>query len=211
MKLTRLVYCALGLICADLVCAQEPAPAEPSAPAVKNLDESPDGKFAMRVRYDTSAGPMDEGTPGAVQAIDLVSLSSEEVAATLMPFDAQGVNFRELNLVWSADSNWVAFYYSYPRVGYTTVLKRQGSKFVETAKPETLMTQAESAWEPTSGSRNEYVNPIRWTKPGTLLLRQFSLLRGKHGKSVGVKYDLTAVLDPRTGKLKQLKAVPRDD
>jgi len=223
MKLTRLVCFSLGWFCASAAFAQQPAPspapAAPSEPAptpapapiVKDLDFSPDNQFAMRVRYDPTSGPTDDGAPGTVLAIDLVAVPSGAVAARLMPFDASGLDFRDLSLVWSPDSNWAAFYYSYPRVGYTTVLQRQGGNFVEIAKPEKLMTNAAEGVENSRGVRNEYISPLRWTKPGTLQLRQFSILRSKTGKPIGVKYDLTAVFSPKTGGLKSLDAVLRPD
>lgn len=220
MKLTRLVCFTFGLFCAGAVFAQEPAPSPKPAvdakptpaptPIVKIQDQSPDNEFAMRIRYDPTSGPTEDGAPGTVQAIDLIAMPSGAVAARLMPLDEAGVNFRELNLVWSPDSNWCAFYYAYPRVGYTTVLLRRGSEFVETVKPEKLVTNAAEGLNNVRGMRNEYISPIRWIKPGTLLLRQFSILRTKTGKPLGVKYDLTAVFGSKKGELKDLIAVRRD-
>jgi hypothetical protein len=44
--------------------------------------------------------------------------------------------------------------------------------------------------------RNEYVKPIRWIKPGVLLLQQFDIFRGAEEGT----YQFTARLDEKTGK-----------
>ncbi|MFL6501723.1 MAG: hypothetical protein ACJ8LL_13520 [Candidatus Udaeobacter sp.] len=46
--------------------------------------------------------------------------------------------------------------------------------------------------------RNEYVNPVRWIKPGVLLLEQFDIFRGGNGEDV--IYQFTAKFDEKTGK-----------
>ncbi len=48
--------------------------------------------------------------------------------------------------------------------------------------------------------RNEYVNPIRWVKPGVLLLEQFDIFRGGNGEDA--TYGFTARFDEKTGKFR---------
>jgi hypothetical protein len=58
--------------------------------------------------------------------------------------------------------------------------------------------------------RSEYVGPIRWTKPGVLLLEQLSIFRA--GEIDDAKSQLTAGLDPKAGKFKVIykKKLPPD-
>lgn len=46
--------------------------------------------------------------------------------------------------------------------------------------------------------RNEYVRPIRWVKPGVLLLEQYDIFRGGEGEDA--TYRFTAKFDEKTGK-----------
>ena len=48
--------------------------------------------------------------------------------------------------------------------------------------------------------RNEYVRPIKWKKPGVLVLEQNSILRGGEGDDA--KLQLVAGLDSKSGKFK---------
>ena len=36
--------------------------------------------------------------------------------------------------------------------------------------------------------RNEYVNPVRWIKPGILLLEQFDIFRGGNGEDATYQF-----------------------
>ena len=59
----------------------------------------------------------------AIKSIQLVSLPAKQVVANLLP-DEQlggGNNYDDITLVWSPGSEWCALYWSFPRVGYTTV------------------------------------------------------------------------------------------
>jgi hypothetical protein len=46
--------------------------------------------------------------------------------------------------------------------------------------------------------RNEYVKPVRWVKPGVLLVEQFDIFRG--GNSEDATYQFTAKFEEKTGK-----------
>ena len=73
-----------------------------------------------------------------IKAIELVTLPAKNKVLGLLPSDDVGTNYDNITLVWSPDSNWCAFYYNQPRVGYTSVCRQQGDKFVEVTKPEDL-------------------------------------------------------------------------
>ena len=187
--------------------------AQQSAEAEKIRDISPDGKFAMRILYDGETNKqLIEGEnidpnkifSETIKAIELVTLPAKNKVLELLPSDDVGTNYDNITLVWSPDSNWCAFYYNQPRVGYTSVYRRRGDKFVEVTKPEDLRVDVKG------DVRNEYVRPLRWTKPGTLVLEQLSIFRG--GEIDDAKFQLTAGLDPKTGKFKVIskKRLPPD-
>ena len=139
-----------------------------------------------------------------IKAIELVTLPAKNKVLGLLPSDDVGSNYDNIALVWSPDSNWCAFYYNQPRVGYTSVYRRRGDKFVEVTKPEDFRADVKG------DVRNEYVRPLLWTKPGTLVLEQLSIFRG--GEIDDAKFQLTAGLDPKTGKFKVIskKRLPPD-
>ncbi len=187
--------------------------AQQSAEAEKIRDISPDGKFAMRILYDGETNKqLIEGEnidpnkifSETIKAIELVTLPAKNKVLELLPSDDVGTNYDNITLVWSPDSNWCAFYYNQPRVGYTSVYRQQGDKFVEVIKPEDLRVDVKG------DVRNEYVQPLRWTKAGVLLLEQLSIFRG--GEIDDAKFQLTAGADPRTGKFKvtSKKKLPPD-
>jgi hypothetical protein len=60
------------------------------------------------------------------------------------------------------------------RVTETRVCHRSGTRF-EKLKTEYLGVDADG------DVRNEYVTPVRWVKPGSLTLEQFSIFRGGAG------------------------------
>ena len=187
--------------------------AQQSAEAEKIRDISPDGKFAMRILYDGETNKqLVEGEKAdaekifseTIKAIELVTLPAKNKVLELLPSDDVGTNYDNITLVWSPDSNWCAFYYNQPRVGYTSVCRQQGDKFVEVTKPEDLRVDVKG------DVRNEYIQPLRWTKAGVLLLEQLSIFRG--GEIDDAKFQLTAGLDPKTGKFKVIskKKLPPD-
>jgi hypothetical protein len=176
----------LTLVISLVLIAQGTVAQEEEKPAVvaeKILETSPDGKFAMRIKYDKTLNDQmlsaDNPKPAhdifseAISMIELVSVPEKEVAATLFdPEKEMGNNFG-ITLLWSSDSKWCAFSWSYPRTGYTTVYHLRGQKFEAANKPEELSP-------PTKGSvRNEHIIPKRWVKPGTLELSVDRVFRGE--------------------------------
>ena len=78
-------------------------------------------------------------------------------------------------VIWSQDSKWFAYALMLgQRVTETRVCHRSGDRF-EALKTEHLGV------DPGGDVRNEYVTPLRWVKPGTLVLEQFSIFRGGAG------------------------------
>jgi len=101
------------------------------------------------------------------------------------------------HLTWSKDSSWFAFPLSEGhRITYTHVYHRSGNDFTrfETEQPEQLRADIKG------DVRNEYIKPVRWVKPGVLLLEQFVIFRGGEGKDA--TYQFTARFDEKTGKFR---------
>ncbi|SRR6266540_5885357 len=166
---------------------------EGSPTGEKIRDISPNKKFAMRILYEADIVQEDPEkiSSETIKAIELVSHPSKKVVAQLLPSDDVGAHYENIRLVWSPDSKWCAFYYNSPRVGYTSVYRHQrADKFVSVTKPEDLSVHVEG------DVRNEYIRPLRWARPGVLLLEQLSLFQGGDE----VEYQLTAGLDPKAGK-----------
>jgi hypothetical protein len=180
----------------------QPSYAQESEPAKKIRDISPDKKFAMRILYDAEENKQliesekadsEKIFSETIKSIELVSLPDKKVVANLLSPEELGGenNYHDITLIWSNDSKWCAFYRSFPRIGYTTVYKERGDKFVELNKPDELMVDVKG------DVRNEYIRPIKWVKPAILLLEQFDIFRGGSGDAT---YQFTAKFDDKTGK-----------
>jgi hypothetical protein len=193
--------CLLGF----LAVLAHPIGAQESASAEKICDVSPDKKFAMRIRYEAETNKqLIEGEKAAaekiffetIKAIELLSLPSRQGVANLLPDEelGGGNNYDDITLVWSPDSKWCAFYWNFPRVGYTTVYRQRGDKFVELNKHEDLKLDVKG------DVRNEYIRPLRWKKPGVLVLEQLSIFRG--GEIDDAKFQFTASFDDKGGKFR---------
>ena len=135
---------------------------------------SPDGKYALRIMYDAALN--EQMTPhnprendgifsNAMQELAIVSLPGKKIMQDLTESAfANGNNFEGLRLLWSSDSKWCAFYHRFPRIGYTSVYHLAGDKFKLAHKPYDLGID-------TKGDvRREFIEPIRWAKPGVLEL-----------------------------------------
>ena len=134
---------------------------------------SPDKKFAVRIAYDPSLLPEngEEIPPEATRKLELVAMPSEEV---MLDFSDEEGGLQG-KVIWSQDSKWFAYALSLgQRVTETRVCHRSGDRF------EKLKTEYLGA-DPGGDVRNEYVTPLRWVKPGTLVLEQFSIFRGGAG------------------------------
>jgi hypothetical protein len=149
-------------------CASALAEEIPTAEKVTNF--SPDKKFAVRIAYDPSllAESADEIPAEATRNLELIAMPSEEV---VLDFSEEEGGLKG-KVIWSQGSKWFAYALSLgQRVTETRVCHRSDDRF-EKLKTEYLGVD--------SGGdvRNEYVTPLRWVKPGTLLLEQFSIFRG---------------------------------
>jgi hypothetical protein len=162
----RRIAMALLFACASVLAEEIPT-------AEKITNFSPDKKFAVRIAYDPSLLPEsgDEIPPEATRKLELIAMPGEEVALDFSDNEGglQG------KVVWSQDSKWFAYALSLgQRVTETRVCHRSGNRF-EKLKTEYLGV------DPGGDVRNEYVTPLRWVKPGTLALEQFSIFRGGAG------------------------------
>lgn len=152
--------------------------AQNSGSAEKIVYPSPDKKFAIRVTYDPSLSNDDEEKTGAIsreatREIDLIAMPSKEVVAMVAAEEA-GL---EGKVFWSPDSRWVAFALtSGQRVTETYVYHRVGNQLHKIPNEELSV-------DPGGAVRNQYVSPLRWLKPGTLVLKQFTIFRGGQGDS----------------------------
>lgn len=172
----------LLFVSTQLIYAQE-------SPAFEKIrDVSPDGQFALRISCSSEPEDPDNIDSSLITAVDLVSLPSKRVAVNV------GEEGTSPHLIWSPDSKWVAFPLSEGhRVTDTHVYHLSGEEFTQ-LETESLRVDAKG------DVRNEYVNPVRWIKPGVLLLEQFDIFRGGDGEDA--TYQFTAKFDEKTGKFK---------
>lgn len=153
---------------------------------------SPDKKFAMRIVCDPEFAKDGDIPAHAVHAVTLVSLPEKKEVASLMTEDDAAV-FGGLKLLWSADSQWCAFYSCTNRIGYTSAYRRQGDTFTKIGDENVLSAPNDV------DTRNEYVSPIRWLKPGVLLLKHHIIPRGD-GEDFNAQF--TATYDAKAGKFR---------
>lgn len=153
-----------------------PARAQDTSLQEKIRDVSPDKKFAVRISYDPTVddGSGDEISKDAIRSVDVVSLADKKVVVNLVEGSDRAI---EGKIVWSADSKWIACAESEGhRVTETSAYRWSGDKF------ELLDTEEMTV--PAGGDpRNQYVTPLRWLKPGTLVLNQFTIFYHGEGDS----------------------------
>ena len=164
----------------------------------KTRDVSPDGKFALRISCSSEPENPEDIDSNLITAVDLVSLPSKKVVVSI------GEEGMPPRLVWSPDSKWVAFPLSEGhRITYTHVYHLSGDDFVS------MIRENEELLVPTKADvRNEYVTPVRWLKPGVLLLEQQDILRG--GESEDLFYRFTVKFGDQPGKFQVIskKKIP---
>ena len=152
-------------------------------------DNSPDGNFALRISCSSEPQGPNNIDPDLITAAELVSLPSKNSVIKGL----QNYSGSVPDLIWSKDSNWLAYSLSSgPRVTDTYVYHRSGEDFIQ-LQTDDLRVAVEG------DVRNEYVKAIRWLEPGVLLLEQFDIFRGGEGKDA--TYRFTARFDTKTGKL----------
>ncbi len=172
-----------------LLILTQPIDAQESANFEKIRDTSPDGKFAVLISCSSEPEDPNHIDSSLISAVKLVSLPSKKIVMDLQNYDGSAAR-----VIWSPDSNWLAFSSSSgPRVTDTYVYHRSGDDFSE-FKTENLQVDVKG------DVRNEYVRPIRWAKPGVLLLEQYVIFRG--GDSKDATYQFTARFDEKTGKFR---------
>jgi hypothetical protein len=167
-----------------------PINGEDAATVEKIHDTSPDGKFALRISCSGEPEDPNNIDSSLITAVEVVSLPSKKGVVNV----GQDYEGNAPHVIWSRDSKWFAFPLSDgPRVTYTHVYHRSGDEFSE-FKTDNLQVDAKG------DVRNEYVGPIRWVKPGVLLLEQFDIFRGGNGEDA--TYRFTAEFDEKTGKFR---------
>jgi hypothetical protein len=127
-------------------------------------DKSPDGQFALEITKE------DEGWAAAI-----INLKTNENVVGLDIYQ----NFTEdAHLVWSKDSQRVAFFEPDRRGGSTTVYFRKGSSFEEVSLSEVDFPDCEE--KPSASDTNDKslktieatTKPVKWLSSGELILEQ---------------------------------------
>jgi hypothetical protein len=167
----RKTGCLVLLI--GLSVAMRQTPAQDSGNWEKIADVSPDKKLGVRITCESEPDDSEKIDPDSIAAVELVALPSKKRVMEL----SRNYDGAPSKIYWSQDSNWFALAVSEgPRVTEASVFHREGSAF-EKLDTEDLRVE-------TKGDvRNEYIEPIRWLKPGTLLLKQMTIFRGDAGDS----------------------------
>jgi|SRR5215471_5828264 len=139
----------------------------------KMTDVSPDKKFGVRITCESEPEDPANIDPSSITDVELVSLPSKKRVMSL----SRNYEGAPAKIFWSQDSNWFALSVAEgPRVTETYVYRRGGPEF-EKVDTEDMRVE-------TKGDvRNQYIEPIRWLKPGTLLLKQLTIFRGGTGDS----------------------------
>lgn len=175
--------------------------AQESHVAEKLRDISPNKKFAMRITYDAELNSQvikgENADPNkifsqTIKAIDLVSLSDKSVVANFLADQRLGGEYDFILLVWSADSKWCAFYAAAPRIGYTTAYVQRGKEFVSLNDPE------QQSVETQDHPNHEDVRPVKWTRPGRLVLEQSATFVRGSGDETPIRF--TVKFDAKTGE-----------
>jgi hypothetical protein len=152
-------------------------------------DVSPDKKFAARIMCSSQPENPSQIDPGLIEKAELVALPSKTVVMEL----PQDYSNNVPKLIWSQDSTWLAYALaSGPGVTDTYIYYRSSNDFIE-FKADNLQVEVQG------DVRNEYVEPIRWMKPGVLLLDQHDIFRGDGGD---VTHRFAAAFDKTTGKFR---------
>ena len=152
----------------------------------KIVDASPDRKFAVLISCSGEPEDPNNIESNLITAVKLVALPSKKTV-----LDLQNYNGSPARVIWSEDSNWLAYALSSgPRVTDTYVYHRAGEDFNE-LKTDDLKVGVQG------DVRNEYVRPLRWIKPSVLLLEQTDIVRGS-GDSSALQF--TAAFNQKTGK-----------
>jgi hypothetical protein len=144
-----------------------PVDAEESSGWEKMTSFSPNKKFAMRIVCHSEPSDPEHIDSDSIKRLEIVSLPEKTVVGSLSPG-----GYGSFGLIWASDSKWCAFHSSSgPRERETNVYRWQKDKFVQ-------LDTGEMSVDVSGDVRNQYIEPVRWLKPGTLVLEQFTILRG---------------------------------
>ena len=133
-----------------------------SAPAMAREfvdSKSPDGKFALRVSRENQQ-PYRQNT----------AIVDSKTRKPVLNLDTNQVFDPEAKLVWSSDSQWVAYLTKIDEEtesSATRVFVRNGSSFDEIKLPE-LPSPKIPGQAPSSEKRSTRIKPVHWSKPGSL-------------------------------------------
>jgi hypothetical protein len=167
----RTVVAIVAQIGLSVVMRQSPAQNAGNWKKVTSL--SPDKKFGVRITCESEPEDPKNIDPASITAVEIVSLPSGKRVMDL----SQDYNGAPAKILWAQDSNWFALSASEgPRVTDTYVYRRGGNEF------EKLDTE-EMSVDTGADVRNQYIEPVRWLKPGTLVLTQLTIFRGGKGDS----------------------------
>jgi hypothetical protein len=186
------------------VASESPSNVQEPRLAEKIRDVSPDKKFAMRISYDAALNNQaikaehadaDKIFSQTIKAIELISMPNKSVAVNLSADAHLGGEYDYILLVWSPDSKWCAFYATAPRFGYTTVYKQSGDKFVPLTGHDDVSVEIGEGQ-----LLHEYIRPVKWTKPGELILEQSAIFSHGSGDEKTIRF--TVKFDEKTDEFR---------
>ena len=150
-------------------------------------DKSPDGKFALRITKE------EDGGWGAA----IIDLKSKVDAVGLELYQRGFIE--QAHLVWSKDSQRVAYFEPDRRGGSTTVYFRKGSKFEEVSLPFGDTPECD---EKPAKSGDSYVKtieastrPLKWLRSGELVVEEHSEALMESGATQSCGQTITIAFD----------------
>jgi hypothetical protein len=150
-------------------------------------DKSPDGKFALQITKE------DVGWAAAI-----INLKSKE---NVVGLDVYQNYTEDAHLVWSKDSQQVAYFEPDRRGGGTTAYFRKGSGFEEVSLTELdLPACEEKPDDKDSGDKylktiETTVRPVKWLQPNQLILEQHSESEMESGSTRSCSQTITLAFD----------------
>jgi hypothetical protein len=155
-------------------------------------DPSPDERFAMLLTED-------QKEEGRVK-IQLIEVSSRKVVLELA--ESGHPHAEDCKLVWSQDSQRVAFYEAHHRGGDTTVYFRNESGFIESPLPELADCATAAEKKELNGKGvHKFIEantaPKEWLKSGALVVRNDQGWETTDGNLRGCTQTVTIAFDTK--------------